>query len=158
MAHRLMTSRPLGCLQLDDVECYLLVKCHGRCNEIPFGWLHFLVCAALTSLQIEQENTQLTNDLYRLLKKYAGLRNIIRSLKVSEPTLVLVLASGWLRQIKRRAGARLSLRALSIRLITRKTSHSGDSGKERDPCELHAAVDRSLDSCSAFLSDTCTNQ
>ena len=38
---------------------------------------------ALTSLQIEQENTQLTNDLYRLLKKYAGLRNIIRNLKVS---------------------------------------------------------------------------
>lgn len=37
----------------------------------------------LTSLQIEQENTQLTNDLYRLLKKYAGLRNIIRNLKDS---------------------------------------------------------------------------
>jgi hypothetical protein len=93
--------------------------------------------------------------LYRLLKKYAGLRNIIRSLKVSSPTLVLVLAmaSGWLRQIKRRAGARLSLRALSIRLITRKTSHSG--GKEGDPCELHA-VDRSLD--SFCISDTCTNQ
>jgi len=38
---------------------------------------------SLTSLQIEQENTQLTNDLYRLLKKYAGLRNVIRSLKDS---------------------------------------------------------------------------
>ena len=43
---------------------------------------------ALTSLQIEQENTQLTNDLYRLLKKYAGLRNIIRNLKVSHCTVL----------------------------------------------------------------------
>lgn len=31
---------------------------------------------------IEQENTQMINDLYRLLKKYSGLRNLIRELKV----------------------------------------------------------------------------
>lgn len=47
------------------------------------------VCPALTSLQIEQENTQLINDLYRLLKKYAGLRNIIRNLKVKPFLLIL---------------------------------------------------------------------
>lgn len=42
----------------------------------------FSLRVALTSSQIEQENTQLINDLYRLMKKYAGLRNIIRNLKV----------------------------------------------------------------------------
>jgi hypothetical protein len=36
----------------------------------------------MTILQIESENTQMTNDLYRLLKKYSGLRNLIRELKV----------------------------------------------------------------------------
>ncbi|XP_073978059.1 uncharacterized protein [Rhodnius prolixus] len=35
----------------------------------------------MSTAQIEAENTQLTNDLYRLLKKYTGLRNIIRELK-----------------------------------------------------------------------------
>ncbi|XP_014254498.1 uncharacterized protein LOC106669491 [Cimex lectularius] len=35
----------------------------------------------MATAQIEAENTQLTNDLYRLLKKYSGLRNIIRELK-----------------------------------------------------------------------------
>ncbi|XP_059469072.1 uncharacterized protein LOC132192888 isoform X2 [Neocloeon triangulifer] len=35
----------------------------------------------MTIAQIEAENTQLTNDLYRLLKKYSGLRNLIRELK-----------------------------------------------------------------------------
>ncbi|PSN34089.1 hypothetical protein C0J52_26569 [Blattella germanica] len=35
----------------------------------------------MTTLQIESENTQMTNDLYRLLKKYSGLRNLIRELK-----------------------------------------------------------------------------
>ncbi|PNF40688.1 hypothetical protein B7P43_G02860 [Cryptotermes secundus] len=35
----------------------------------------------MTILQIESENTQMTNDLYRLLKKYSGLRNLIRELK-----------------------------------------------------------------------------
>lgn len=36
----------------------------------------------MTTSQIEAENTQMTNDLYRLLKKYTGLRNLIRELKV----------------------------------------------------------------------------
>lgn len=36
----------------------------------------------MTIMQIESENTQMTNDLYRLLKKYSGLRNLIRELKV----------------------------------------------------------------------------
>lgn len=36
----------------------------------------------MTTAQIEAENTQMTNDLYRLLKKYTGLRNLIRELKV----------------------------------------------------------------------------
>ncbi|GBP83653.1 hypothetical protein EVAR_57812_1 [Eumeta japonica] len=36
----------------------------------------------MTTSQIEAENTQMTNDLYRLLKKYSGLRNLIRELKV----------------------------------------------------------------------------
>ncbi|CAH0772446.1 unnamed protein product [Bemisia tabaci] len=35
----------------------------------------------MTTAQIEAENTQMTNDLYRLLKKYTGLRNLIRKLK-----------------------------------------------------------------------------
>ncbi|KAK7867633.1 hypothetical protein R5R35_014826 [Gryllus longicercus] len=35
----------------------------------------------MTTLQIEAENTQMTNDLYRLLKKYSALRNLIRELK-----------------------------------------------------------------------------
>lgn len=38
---------------------------------------------AMTTAQIEQENTQMINDLYRLLKKYLGLRHLIRELKVS---------------------------------------------------------------------------
>jgi len=41
-----------------------------------------LSVADMTILQIESENTQMTNDLYRLLKKYSGLRNLIRELKV----------------------------------------------------------------------------
>ncbi|XP_026477048.1 uncharacterized protein LOC113383010, partial [Ctenocephalides felis] len=35
----------------------------------------------MTTAQIEAENTQMTNDMYRLLKKYSGLRNLIRELK-----------------------------------------------------------------------------
>ncbi|XP_043071157.1 probable basic-leucine zipper transcription factor R [Drosophila grimshawi] len=35
----------------------------------------------MTTAQIELENTQLINDLYRLLKKYLGLRHLIRVLK-----------------------------------------------------------------------------
>ncbi|XP_048524218.1 uncharacterized protein LOC109540150 [Dendroctonus ponderosae] len=35
----------------------------------------------MTTSQIDGENTQMTNDLYRLLKKYSGLRNLIRQLK-----------------------------------------------------------------------------
>ena len=38
----------------------------------------------MTTAQIEQENTQMINDLYRLLKKYTGLRNLIRELKVRD--------------------------------------------------------------------------
>jgi hypothetical protein len=44
----------------------------------------FLYITAMTTAQIEQENTQMINDLYRLLKKYSGLRNLIRELKVIE--------------------------------------------------------------------------
>ena len=36
----------------------------------------------MTTALIEAENTQMINDLYRLLKKYLGLRNLIRELKV----------------------------------------------------------------------------
>lgn len=36
----------------------------------------------MPTAQIELENTQMINDLYRLLKKYSGLRNLIRELKV----------------------------------------------------------------------------
>lgn len=36
----------------------------------------------MTTAIIELENTQMINDLYRLLKKYSGLRNLIRELKV----------------------------------------------------------------------------
>ncbi|XP_059217538.1 putative uncharacterized protein DDB_G0288537 [Stomoxys calcitrans] len=35
----------------------------------------------MTTAQIEHENNQLINDLYRLLKKYLGLRHLIRVLK-----------------------------------------------------------------------------
>ncbi|XP_063705374.1 uncharacterized protein LOC134834577 [Culicoides brevitarsis] len=35
----------------------------------------------MTTSQIEGENTQMINDMYRLLKKYSGLRNLIRDLK-----------------------------------------------------------------------------
>ena len=50
--------------------------------------LYPFVCTGMTTAQIEAENTQMTNDLYRLLKKYTGLRNLIRDLKVfiSEPS------------------------------------------------------------------------
>lgn len=43
----------------------------------------------MITAQIEAENTQMTNDLYRLLKKYSGLRNLIRELKVSTPSLTV---------------------------------------------------------------------
>lgn len=42
-----------------------------------------MVCLDMTTSQIDAENTQMTNDLYRLIKKYSGLRNLIRQLKVS---------------------------------------------------------------------------
>ena len=42
----------------------------------------------MTTQQIEHENTQMINDLYRLLKKYQGLRNLIRELKVSDRTQI----------------------------------------------------------------------
>lgn len=44
----------------------------------------------MTTSQIEHENTQMINDLYRLLKKYQGLRNLIRELKVSLLIVVLL--------------------------------------------------------------------
>lgn len=43
----------------------------------------FFLLEVMTTAQIEQENTQMINDLYRLLKKYTGLRNLIRELKVN---------------------------------------------------------------------------
>lgn len=43
----------------------------------------------MTTSQIEAENTQMINDMYRLLKKYSGLRNLIRDLKVSFRILCL---------------------------------------------------------------------
>lgn len=43
----------------------------------------------MTTAQIEAENTQMTNDLYRLLKKYTGLRNLIRDLKVCVLSLLI---------------------------------------------------------------------
>lgn len=45
--------------------------------------LLIFVFTDMNTAQIEAENTQMTNDLYRLLKKYTGLRNLIRELKVS---------------------------------------------------------------------------
>lgn len=42
----------------------------------------------MTTSQIDAENTQMTNDLYRLLKKYSGLRNLIRQLKVEVTALL----------------------------------------------------------------------
>lgn len=47
-----------------------------------FSYFNFTTTAMTTS-QIEAENTQMINDMYRLLKKYSGLRNLIRDLKVS---------------------------------------------------------------------------
>lgn len=44
----------------------------------------------MTTSQIEAENTQMTNDLYRLLKKYTGLRNLIRGLKVRYQTWLIL--------------------------------------------------------------------
>jgi len=45
--------------------------------------MDLFVFTDMTTAQIETENTQMTNDLYRLLKKYTGLRNLIRELKVN---------------------------------------------------------------------------
>jgi len=42
----------------------------------------YMHLTGMTTAQIEAENTQMTNDLYRLLKKYTGLRNLIKELKV----------------------------------------------------------------------------
>lgn len=48
----------------------------------------------MTTALIEAENTQMINDLYRLLKKYLGLRNLIRELKVSEISIWLMSMRG----------------------------------------------------------------
>lgn len=45
----------------------------------------------MITAQIEAENTQMTNDLYRLLKKYSGLRNLIRELKVSVLVFLIIM-------------------------------------------------------------------
>lgn len=65
-----------------------------KARAVDFVYLGFVaamirfVCSAdMTTAQIEAENTQMTNDLYRLLKKYTGLRNLIRDLKVKRATL-----------------------------------------------------------------------
>lgn len=49
--------------------------------------LYILSLVDMTSTQIEAENTQLINDLYRLLKRYTGLRNLIKELTVSNEWL-----------------------------------------------------------------------
>lgn len=49
----------------------------------------FSIIPDMTTSQIEAENTQMTNDLYRLLKKYTGLRNLIRELKVKYISFLL---------------------------------------------------------------------
>ena len=36
-----------------------------------------------TSKQLSEENGQLVNDVYKLIKKYLALRNIVRNLLVS---------------------------------------------------------------------------
>jgi hypothetical protein len=46
----------------------------------------------MTTQQVEHENTQMINDLYRLLKKYQGLRNLIRELKVSFRFLIDIIS------------------------------------------------------------------
>lgn len=56
-------------------------------NEFQFEYVLSIIQLVLgvsdmTTSQIDAENTQMTNDLYRLLKKYSGLRNLIRQLKV----------------------------------------------------------------------------
>lgn len=52
-----------------------------------------LFISAMTTAQIEHENTQLINDLYRLLKKYLGLRHLIRVLKVISIIRVILFNS-----------------------------------------------------------------
>lgn len=44
----------------------------------------------MTTVIIEQENTQMINDLYRLLKKYSGLRNLIKQLTVSRARMCIL--------------------------------------------------------------------
>lgn len=60
----------------------------------------------MTTSQIDAENTQMTNDLYRLLKKYSGLRNLIRQLKVgigTDPFIsFLLVCSDWSTFLPRR--------------------------------------------------------
>lgn len=56
----------------------------GNWIDSKFLFLINLMSTAMTTVIIEQENTQMINDLYRLLKKYTGLRNLIRELKVNE--------------------------------------------------------------------------
>lgn len=53
-------------------------------GKSDFVLLKYWHISDMTTAQIEAENTQMTNDLYRLLKKYSGLRNLIRELKVMD--------------------------------------------------------------------------
>lgn len=54
--------------------------CYSQLISLKVHFLLFIL--VMTTNQIEAENTQVINDLYRLLKKYSGLRNLIRQLKV----------------------------------------------------------------------------
>ena len=61
---------------------YRMLTLHNCILTCLLFYFNFFV--DLTTAQIELENTQLINDLYRLLKKYLGLRHLIRVLKVSK--------------------------------------------------------------------------
>lgn len=62
---------------------------------------YFFFFSDMTTAQIEAENTQMTNDLYRLLKKYTGLRNLIRDLKVKQFIYLFLLFNNKLIRKKK---------------------------------------------------------
>ena len=51
---------------------------------------------ALTSKAVSEENTVLVNDLYRLIKKYQAIRNIVRTLVVRLFTFVEFISFEYL--------------------------------------------------------------
>lgn len=63
---------------------------------MPMSLLYILIYLDMTTSLIDAENTQMTNDLYRLLKKYSGLRNLIRQLKVSK----IILKIFFVKQLR----------------------------------------------------------